>query len=137
MDPRRRFLGYVILYVSDLEQAVAWYRDVIGIPLKFVDNDYAEFATSPTKFALYARERLPQLIGRGAEPGDPAGEICLIVDDVDAEADRLARLGASILSGPTDRAWGHRTLHVEGPDRHIVELAQEIPRSTKSETAEA
>jgi lactoylglutathione lyase len=34
----------------------------------------------------------------------------------------------AILKGPVDRAWGHRTLHLEDPDGFVVELAQEIPR---------
>jgi lactoylglutathione lyase len=51
-----------------------------------------------------------------------------LVGDVDAEAERLARLGASVLSGPADRPWGHRTVHVADPDGFVVEFAQEIPR---------
>jgi catechol 2,3-dioxygenase-like lactoylglutathione lyase family enzyme len=51
-----------------------------------------------------------------------------LVKDVDAEAQRLRAAGATILKGPVDRAWGHRTLHVEDPDGFVVELAEEIPR---------
>ena len=51
-----------------------------------------------------------------------------LVGDVDAEAERLRAAGATILNGPVDRAWGHRTLHVEDPDGFVVELAEEIPR---------
>ena len=45
-----------------------------------------------------------------------------------AEAARLRAAGATVLSGPVDRAWGHRTLHLEDPDGFVVELAEEIPR---------
>ena len=48
--------------------------------------------------------------------------------DVDAEAERLEAAGVGILRGPVDRAWGHRTLHLQDPDGFVVELAQEIPR---------
>jgi lactoylglutathione lyase len=54
--------------------------------------------------------------------------VVLLVEDVDAEAARLRSAGATILSGPVDRVWGHRTLHLEDPDGFVVELAQEIPR---------
>jgi len=122
-------IGYVILYVDDLDRSVAFYRDLLGLPFKFAQAGYAEFATEGTRFALYERARLPELIGRTAAGGDPAVEILFLVPDVDAEAERLRQAGAEVLSGPVDRAWGHRTLHLLDPDAHVVELAQEIPRT--------
>jgi lactoylglutathione lyase len=130
MDPKRR-LGSVILYVEDLERSIAFYRDVIGVPLKLRGDGYAEFDTDGAKLGLFERSRLPELIGRdGGLPG-PTVEIVFIVTDVDAETDRLRGAGASILTGPVDRPWGHRTLHVADPDGHVVELAQEIPRTDR------
>jgi len=121
-------VGYAILYVKDLAASIAFYRDVIGLPFKFQDSGYAEFATGGTKFGLYERSRLPGLIGRQATEGGPAGEVLFLVEGVDAEAERLRRAGVEILSGPVDRPWGHRTLHVLDPNGFVVELAQEIPR---------
>lgn len=121
-------IDYVILYVSDLDRAVAFYRDVVGLPFKFSDHGYAEFATTNLKFALFATARAGALVGR--EPtGALASEILILVDDVDAEATRLRAAGAEILSGPQDRPWGHRTVHVAGPDGHVVEFAEDIPRA--------
>ncbi|MGH3319453.1 MAG: VOC family protein [Streptosporangiaceae bacterium] len=120
-------VGYVILYVSDLAASIAFYRDVIGLPLKFEDAGYAEFGTEGTRFALYERRRADWLTHSRVAPG-PAAEVVFVVDDVDAEARRLAGLGVRPLSGPADRPWGHRTLHVADPDGFVVEYAQEIPR---------
>lgn len=124
-------VDYVILYVGDLDRTVGFYRDVVGLPFKFADAGYAEFATGNLKFGLYERGRLPELLGGRAVAGggDLTGEILFLVDDVDAEAERLRRTGARILYGPVDRPWGHRTLHLLDPDGHVVELAQEITRT--------
>jgi len=122
-------LGYVILFVGDLERSVAFYRDVIGVPFRLAGDGYVEFATQGAKFGLYDRSRLGELTGQGPEaPDHSGGEVVFLVGDVDAEAERLRAAGATILAGPVDRAWGHRTVHVLDPDGFVVELAEEIQR---------
>jgi lactoylglutathione lyase len=121
-------VDYVILYVEDLDRSIAFYREMIGLQLRLRDRGYVELVTEGTKFGLFARANLPELIGREARAGGPGGEIAFLVDDVDGEAARLRAAGAEILLGPTDRPWGHRTLHLLDPDGFVVELAQEIER---------
>lgn len=120
-------LGYAILFVSDLDRAIGFYRDVIGVPLRFRADAYAEFATEGAKFALFPRSELPGLIGHYAPP-DPApwpqGEVAFFVDDVDREHARLQDAGVPVLAPPTDRPWGERTLHVADPDGNVVELTR-------------
>jgi lactoylglutathione lyase len=126
-------VDYVILYVGDLERSIAFYHQVVGLQLKFQDRGYAEFVTEGTKFGLFERAKLPELIGRVERAGGPGGEVAFLVEDVDAEAARLQAAGAQILTGPTDRPWGHRTLHLLDPDGFVVELAQEIERPPVSQ----
>jgi lactoylglutathione lyase len=121
-------VDYVIRYVRDLEQSLRFYRDVLGLRLKLTGDGYAEFQTDNVKLGLYERGRLPELLGRSPEAGGPEGEIVFVVEDVDAWKDRLLAAGITVLTGPTDRPWGHRTLHLSDPDGLVVELAQEIPR---------
>jgi len=120
-------LAYSILFVSELERSICFYRDVIGLPFKFSNESYAEFATEGAKFALYHRGRLPELLGCGAPRGEvpwPQGEVAFFVDDPDAEHERLQRAGVTVLAAPTDRPWGERTLHVSDPDGNVVELTR-------------
>jgi lactoylglutathione lyase len=124
-------VDYVILYVRDLARSVAFYRDVVGLPHKFTDSGYAEFATAGTKFALFDRAALPDLIGREVDGAGPWGEVAFLVDDVDAQAERIRGAGVPILSGPTDRPWGQRTLHFLDPEDHVLEFAQELAREER------
>ena len=125
-------LAYSILFVSDLERSIAFYRDTIGLPFKFSNESYAEFATDGAKFALYGRPQLPELLGREAPAGRvpwPQGEVAFFVDDPDREHDRLRRAGVEVLAPPTDRPWGERTLHVADPDGNVVELTRPKERT--------
>ena len=120
-------LGYAILFVSDLDRSIRFYRDTIGLPFRFANESYAEFATEGAKFALYARSHLPELLGREAAPGPGPGlhgEVAFFCDDVDAEHERLAAAGVTVIAPPTDRPWGERTLHVADPDGYVVELTR-------------
>jgi lactoylglutathione lyase len=120
-----RRVDYVIQYVDSLERSVTFYRDVIGLSVRIEGDGYVEFQMENTKLSLFDRSKLPELIGReGGNP--PCGEIGFLIDDVDGEAERLKELGAEILSGPVDRPWRERTLHVADPDGNIIEFAQKL-----------
>ncbi|MQA64219.1 MAG: VOC family protein [Actinophytocola sp.] len=120
-----RRIDYVISYVRSLERSVAFYRDVIGMEVRIEGDGYVEFAMDNTKFALFERARLPELIGSNSGEA-PCGEIGFIVDDVNAESERLRTAGVEILTGPVDRPWRERTLHIADPDGNIVEYAQKL-----------
>lgn len=120
-------LDYVIHYVESLNRSVAFYRDVIGLRVRIEGDGYVEFEMENTKFSLFERSKLPELIGRdGGNGNSPCGEIGFLIDDVDAEAERLRGLGVEILRGPVDRPWRERTLHVADPDGNIIEFAQKL-----------
>jgi len=53
-------LSYVIKFVSDMDRAVRFYRDVLGLPLKFQSPGWSEFSTGETSLALHpASEKNP------------------------------------------------------------------------------
>jgi lactoylglutathione lyase len=118
-------VDYVIQYVASLERSMTFYRDVIGLKVRIEGDGYVEFEMDNTKFSLFERSKLPELIGREAGNA-PCGEIGFIIDDVDREAERLKGLGVQITSGPMDRPWGERTLHIGDPDGNIIEFAQKL-----------
>ena len=121
-----RRVDYVIHYVESLSRSVTFYRDVIGLKVRIEGDGYVEFEMDNVKLSLFDRSKLPELIGReGGMP--PCGEIGFIIENVQAEAERLKRLGVEILNGPTDRPWHERTLHIADPDGNVIEFAQKLP----------
>ena len=46
-------LRYVIKFVSQMDQAVSFHRDALGLPLKFQSPEWTEFDTGETTLALH------------------------------------------------------------------------------------
>ncbi len=47
-------VNYVIVFVADMTRSLAFYRDVIGLPLRFESPYWTEFATEGATLALHA-----------------------------------------------------------------------------------
>jgi|SRR5579871_580421 len=46
-------LTYAIKFVENMESAVRFHRDTLGLPLKFESPEWSEFATGETTLALH------------------------------------------------------------------------------------
>jgi len=46
-------VNYAIVFVSDMNRSVSFYRDVLGISLKFESAEWTEFATEGATLALH------------------------------------------------------------------------------------
>jgi catechol 2,3-dioxygenase-like lactoylglutathione lyase family enzyme len=58
------------------------------------------------------------------------GQFAIIVADVDAVRAELDHHQVALISGPTDRDWGMRTMTFPDPDGHIWEIVQELPSAS-------
>ena len=64
-------VNYVIIFVSDMKRSVSFYRDVLGLPLRFESPGWTEFATDGATLALHSSEGSNP--DGGNEPHTPAG----------------------------------------------------------------
>ena len=120
---------YVVIVVQDLDRALRFYCDLLGMPLGHRSGSFAQLATGVTRVALYERSAMAATLGSELEapPLDAPGfELGFKVEDCDAVYDVLVSGGATPAVAPTDRAWGQRTAYVRDPDGHLVELAQDL-----------
>jgi lactoylglutathione lyase len=112
-----------IVTVSDMDRSVRFYRDTIGLALRFQSPDWSEFAVGPTTLALHS----------GGAPAPPAGKeqvagrvsIGFNVENVDKLFAELQGKGVRVLFPPTDRqAQGIRITAILDPDGLPISLAQ-------------
>ena len=119
---------YVVLVVDDLERALRFYVQALGLELGHRSGPYAQLSTGATRLALYTRAAMSDTLGvplRPPPPDAPGFEIGFKVEDVDGAIAELTRHGIPVVAPPTDRPWGQRTAYVRDPDGHLVELAQD------------
>ena len=120
---------YVILIVEDMDRALRFYTDVLGLRLGHRSGDYAQLDTGATRLGLYTRGAMGKTLGMSLKPpahDAPGFEIGFKVPDVEEVFSELVGRGASAVMPPTDRPWGQRTAYVRDPDGHLIELAQDL-----------
>lgn len=90
-------LTYVIKFVSDMDRAVRFYRDTLGLKLKFESPGWSEFVTGETTLALHP-----------ASEKNPAGnvELGFSVPDVERFYTDMAGRGVPFSMPPTKQDFG-------------------------------
>ena len=92
---------YAIAFVSDMQRAVAFYRDVIGLPLKFESDGWTEFATEGATLALHVSEGSASHEGdQHHAPGSWGSGIS--VPDLDAFHSRMIKNKVRCLQEPRE-----------------------------------
>ena len=126
MGTRFNMIG---LFVKDLEGMVTFYRDVIGLDIEWDgQGPYAEFKHEGIRFAMYEREKLPELLGKKPSyPDGLNGTFELAVDlpgfeDVDTEFRRAVDAGAAPVYEPRDEPWGMRSSMIADPEGNLIEI---------------
>lgn len=123
-------LDYLVLIVRELDPAVRFYSEVLGLELQHRSGNYAQLRAGTTRLGLYTRGAMEETLGQrllAASPDAPAFELGFKVPDVDAAFEELVRLGVRPVASPTTRPRGQRTAYVRDPDGNLVELAQDLP----------
>ncbi len=109
-------IGYINVFVSDLDKVVPFYTDILGLTLRFQENSfgYASFEASPISFAL-AQTDDSTLVGRHTGIG-------FIVDDINARYEELLSKGVEFEMKPTAQPWGGTLALFKDPDGNIYYL---------------
>jgi catechol 2,3-dioxygenase-like lactoylglutathione lyase family enzyme len=131
MRPR---IKVITLAVRDLEEALAFYRDGMGLPTQGIVG--TEFEDGAVVFfdmnddlilALYPKAALAKDAKVFVGPPNPAefsiGHIVKSKRDVDAVMKQAEKAGAKITDPAHDRFWGGYSGHFQDLDGHLWEIA--------------
>jgi catechol 2,3-dioxygenase-like lactoylglutathione lyase family enzyme len=127
-------LSQCFVLVHDPDQALAFYRDTLGLELR---NDVAkgEFrwitvgaADQPGVAIVLTnylngspadQDALAALIAKGALNG-----VHFQSDDLDASFEKVDASGAEVVQEPTDQPWGTRDFAVRDPSGNMIRIDQ-------------
>lgn len=131
MKPR---IKVITLGVDDLEAALAFYRDGLGLPTEGIIG--TEFEDGAVVFiemnddlilALYPRSALAKDANVGAGPRSPSelalGHIVGSKEAVDEIMRQARDAGAHVTDVARERFWGGYSGYFQDPDGHLWEIA--------------
>ena len=129
MTPR---LSYVIVIVSDMERAVAFYRDTLDLPLRFASPGWSEFETGSTVLALHpGSPREFTTSGSPAAASIPQGgptagiaQLGLTVPSLDDFHRAMEAKGVKFTMPPTKQDFGGRLAKILDPDGATISVSE-------------
>jgi len=118
-------IDHVAIIVRDIEQALLFYRDTLGLTLKFTSPGWTEFVTGTTTIALH-------VVGGGGEQSPtpqslpPAGQahIGFMVDDLEATYEALKAQDVVFSLPPKTQNSGARLAVLHDPDGLGITIQQ-------------
>lgn len=122
-----RAIDYTVIFVRDMAAMRRFYQDILGFALlRELSPGWIEYRVGHNTLAL-ARPSLT-----AADAPTPSGSASLQLafkvsaPEVDQCADELVGRGVNLISPPTDRDFGHRTLFFRDPDGNLLEVFADI-----------
>jgi lactoylglutathione lyase len=119
-------VNYAIVFVSDMKRSVAFYRDVVGLPLKFDSPEWSEFITAGATFALHRAD--PSASGlpeRGPEPQPGSCRPGLSVRDLEAFHSRMIEHHVVCTQQPKD-LFGSKIAQYLDPDGLVISVSEDV-----------
>lgn len=115
-------INYMIVFVPDMARSVSFYRDVVGMPLKFETPEWTEFVTEGATFALHKSDPPGEATEQGEDAmGCRAG---FEVPDIDEFHARMIENSVACVRVPT-LTFGARIAQYRDPDGLIFIVAEE------------
>jgi catechol 2,3-dioxygenase-like lactoylglutathione lyase family enzyme len=130
MKPR---ISVLTIGVDDLERALRFYRDGLGLPTKgIIGTEFERGAVAffdlqhGVKLAAWERDNLAHDSGLPRGPASPTefsiGHNVASAQEVDAVMDQAAEAGARVVKPAGKTVWGGYAGYFQDPDGHLWEV---------------
>lgn len=105
--------------VSDLEAAIAYYRDALGFSVDFIyESFYA--AVSRDHATIHLKHGDPQSAVREHRKTEEHLDAYITVEDIAALFDDLQSRNAKVIKPLEERPWGNNDFYVEDLDGYVI-----------------
>ena len=122
----------IVLVVSDIQRSIEFYRDKLGMPVKYKSKGFVALDAGIVPLQLEALNQATEMFGAEAVLAEQeAGRrlaLTVRVEDVDATYRELKDKGVRFIKAPTDMPWGHRNADFVDPDGNIWILYKPLKR---------
>ena len=115
-------VNYSIVFVSDMERSVMFYRDVLGLPVRFQSPGWTEFATEGATLALHLSKAGKPAEDKYEQPGRCRAGFA--VPNLDEFHQRMVDKGVPCLQEPKEM-FGARIAQYLDPDDGPISVSEE------------
>jgi catechol 2,3-dioxygenase-like lactoylglutathione lyase family enzyme len=102
---------------ADLQNADAFYRDVLGLDVA-MDHGWIRTYTSDATMTVQVS------VATQGGSGTPVPHLSIEVDDLDEALRRVSHAALPIEYGPTIERWGVRRFYVRDPSGKLINILQ-------------
>jgi len=118
-------IGFVRVFVTDLERSLAFYTDTLGMELDFTDHrNWAQFK-SGEDISLGIERCDAGHVEQGSKVVGRFVGVTFMVDDIAATYDRLVGRDVQFTGRPERQPWGGTLAHFKDLDGNVLTLMQE------------
>lgn len=112
------------IITTDIDRLVQFYEHVTGLEAARPNGFFAEFGFETGGLLAIATPATVAMLGERAPHPDDNHSVLIefLVDDADAEFDRIREHLDDIVQQPTTMPWGNRSVVFRDPDGNTVNL---------------
>ncbi|GJL78086.1 MAG: hypothetical protein NPINA01_10750 [Nitrospinaceae bacterium] len=114
-------IAYIWYPTTDMDRAVEFYQDLLGLKLLFKEADWSEFLVSGQRLALC---KVDEIVPRKSSPG--AG-VSFTAQPIEQTIDALFQKGVTFLEGVKVYPYG-KLAYFHDPDGNVLGLYEPPPR---------
>ena len=123
-------VGNVILAVKDLDKSLAFYHELIGLPIKNQRRSWIDLGTSGALISLHPASLTAEHIGSSIDNGITIG---FLVEDINSAVEELKSKGVKIYREISEREAGKNAIVLD-PDDYLISLFEPIYEDKNQQT---